>query len=530
MTESALTEELERVFESLFDETDRTIAQRRTLCLENPETLEVLGADLGLSRERIRQREDKLRRRIQRGARNFTGSLSNEIHRFSSRIGDALIQEDAASHLPKSLSESASFREPTTPLLFFLYLAGPYALWEDLLVRQDLRTKVRSLSEQTWAALRCNKKVTVEEADRFADWHGITSPDIVNQVLDNLQSKHAHVYDLPGGNYVFEPKAADRAVRELQTQGVPLNIEELSKRSGVSAGTLRNCVLSDERIVRLDRSMYGLREWGHEKYDGIVASIHRAIDVMGGHGQLEDIADWVTRHFNVSWNSVVAYASSHHGFLTSNGVVRVRKPDDPPAVADYRELGEVGDCLEIDGLPALRVKVDQSLWRGSGHRIPRNWAVRAGLSPGQKLNLENGTGAINLSWVGREPTLGSLRSLATENGWPQSGLAFIILAEDELRSIWRQYPPEPSEDPATIARAMGCLFAFAEPTQRHPLSGDFWMLLGERLGLQAHHRVPGTILARLKSRREKIVEPYVEALRESLLISEARGLVIQLNI
>ena len=399
-----------------------------------------------------------------------------------------------------------------------------------MLVRRDLRTKIRSLSQQTWATLRRKRQLTVEDADRFAVEHDIISPDIVNQVLDTLQSQHSHVYDLPGGEYVFEPKAADRAVRELNMQRRPLEIDELAQRSDVSSGTLLNYILRDERIVRIDRDKYGLRKWGLEEYQGIVGSIHRALEVMGGYGRLEDVADWVTQHYDVSWNSVMAYGSSHYDFVVSNGMVRVRKPDEPLDFTDYRELGVVGDCLEIDGHAALRVMIDPLLWRGSSHPIPRNWATRAGLRPGRKLSLENGNGPINLSWVGREPALGSLRSLAMENNWPRRGVAFLTLADDELRSAWKHCPPEPSEDPSEISRAMGCLFAFSEPSQGHPLAGGFWVLLGERLGLQPEHRVPGMILARLKSRREKIVEPYVESLERSLLISEARGLMIRVDV
>lgn len=530
MTARTLIEELERLLESLGDRTDHTIALHRTVALEDPLTLEQLGKDLGLSRERIRQREARLKRRIESRKRTLPESLSIKVREFADQVGDGLIQEDVFELLPTSLSNSVSFRDPSSSLLFFLYVAGPYDLWGDLLIRRKLSTKLRSLSEQTWATLRRKRELTVEEADQFADWHGISSPDIVNQVLNDLQSRHSHVYALPGGVYVFEPKAADRAIRELKNQGRPLEIDELAQSADVSPATLLNYILHDERIVRTDRNKYGLSEWDHEEYDGIVNSIHQAIEAMGGYGRIEDVADWVTRRFDVSWNSVMTYAGSHYDFVASNGIVRVRKPDELPALTDHREPGVVGDCLEIAGYATLRVIIDPLLWRGSGLPIPRSWATRAGLHPGGRLSLQNGTGPINLSWVGIEPALGSLRSLAIENNWPQRGVVFLILAGDELKTTWRHYPPDPSDDPLVIARAMGCLFAFSEPSKGHPLGGDFWVILGERLGLQPEYRVPGMILARLKSRREKVMEPYVAALERSLLISESRGLTVQVNV
>ena len=91
-------------------------------------------------------------------------------------------------------------------------------------------------------------------------------------------------------------------------------------------------------------------------------------------------------------------------------------------------------------------------------------------------------------------------------------------------------PPEPSKDALKAAMAMDSLFALPEHLNELHLDGAFWTALGDRLGLEPLHKVPGVILSRLRSRREKITDPYVEALREALLISESRGLVIQIDI
>ena len=530
MKTDTLIDELEELFESLGDDTDRTIALQRVFALENPATLEKLGNALGLSRERIRQREARLKRRANAGRGAFPETLSREVSKFANQIGGGLLQDEALQSLPTPFLGTDSFRKTTMPLVFFLYLAGPYELWGDLLVQKKLGTKIKSLCEQSWGTLRRTGVLTVDDADQFAEWHGIASPDIVNQVLAYLQSEHSHIYDLPGGKYVFEPRAADRAVRILEERGRPLEIDQLAQICEVSSGTLLNAISHDDRIARLDRCTYGLRQWGSQEYDGIVGSIHKALGLMGGSGPLEDVADWVTEHFDVSWSSVITYGTSHYDFVTSKGNVRLRKPNEKPALTDSRELGEVGDCLEIDGRPALRVMIDANLWRGSGRPVPRVWARKVGLFPGHKLNLGTGKNRINLSWVGNEPALGSLRAIASEEGWPQQGVGFVIPDGSELRATWKHLSPDPSEEAATIARAISSLFALPEPLQGHPLGGDFWMLLGERLRLQPQHRGPGMVLARLATRREKVVEPYVDALRQALLMSESRGLVVKLDV
>ena len=529
MTEDILINHLRDLFDGLGNETDRTIAIQRTFALANPATLEQLGNVLGVTRERVRQREASVKQRAISKKMALAGELSQEVSSFAHRVGDGLIQHEALEALPDSLAGSGTFKEASVPLLVFLYLAGPFELWGDLLVQQTLRTKINSLSSQSWATLRHRKMLTVENADEFADWHDITSPDIVNQVLADIQSEHPHVSHLSGGVYIYEPKASDRATRALEEQNSPLDLDQLAQICSVSPRTLLNYIKQDERLVRLDRNVYGLKKWGHHEYDGVVGSIHKALAAMGGTGHLEDIADWVTENFDVSWNSVISYACSHHDFITVNGNVRLRKPDELIDLIASRDLGEVGDCLEIDGYPTLRVAIDATLWRGSGSPVPRPWAIKLGLRPGQKLTFLAGKEHINLSWIGKEPALGSLRTIALENNWPRRGVAFLTLVESGVELTWKHYPPEPSEDVSSVARAMSRLFAFSEISQGHPLGGSFWVILGERLGLPPQYRVPGMVLARLRSRREKIVEPYVQALEHSFLLSEAHGLVVQVD-
>lgn len=530
MSAGTLTDELVRFFKALGDATDRTIALGRVLPLENPETLEALGNSLDLSRERVRQREARIKRRVETGKAILSNTSLDEVSRFATAIGQGLPQNETLQLLPAPFSGVGSLRNPPTSLTLFLYVAGPYELWGDLLLQKRLRARIRSLCQQSWSVLRRKGVLTIDDADRLAAQHGVTSPDVVNEVLTHLQSEHSHVYSLPGGKYVLEPRAADRAVRALTEHGDPLALGQLARVCEVAPGTLLNAISNDSRIARLDRNTYGLKEWGHQEYDGIVGSIHKALELMDGIGPLEDVADWVTEHFDVSWNSVISYGHSHHDFVVSNGMLRLRNPSEEPALVDNRTLGEVGDCLVIGGYPTLRVMIDETMWRGSGRPVPRAWAREIGLRPGCRLMLGRGKGRINVSWVEKEPSLGSVRHLASENGWPQRGVAFLTLAEDDLRTSWKPFPPEPSTEPSTIVQAMGSLFALSVPLQEHPLDGGFWMHLGERLGLEHSYGVPGMVLARLSGRRERVVEPYVDALRQALLISEARGLVVQLDV
>ena len=524
-----ILEELGELFQSLGDHKDLTIAARRVLAPENRTNLDTLGRDFGFSREAVRQRETKVERRIAARRTALSETLSAEVSAFAAQVRDGLDLNDALRSLPASLTAEEP-SEPATLYELFLYLAGPYEIWHGLLLRAELIKKAGNLRQKLWTSMRSEGALTIDAADQYADRFGIKSPDVVNKILESIESEHKHVYVIPGGTYIYLPKAADRAVRALREHNSPLASSQLAHICGVSPGTLLNAVGNDDRIIRLDRDRYGLTQWNFYEYDGIVGSIHKALEALGDMAPLDKVAEWVTEQFNVEWSSVINYATRHHDFVTSNGKVRCRRNDEEPDWTSSQGLGEVGDCLHIDGRPALRVVIDANLWRGSGQPIPRAWADKAGASPGLKKNLWTEHDSVTVSWVGNEPTLGSLRALALKNGWPQEGIGFLILEGDRLVTSWRPLPPEPSKDALKAAMAMDSLFALPEHLNEHPLDGAFWTALGDRLGLEPLHQVPGVILSRLRSRREKITDPYVEALREALLISESRGLVIQIDI
>ena len=524
-----ILEELGEIFHSLGDRKDLDIAARRVLALQDKTNLDTLGQDFGFSKEAVRQREAKVERTIVARRIALSKTLSAEVSEFAALVREGLDLNDALRSLPAPLVKEET-KQSVTLRRLFLYLAGPYEIWHGLLLRADLTQKAGSLRQKLWTSLQSKRVLTIDTADQCGERFGIQSPDVVNKILETIETEHNHVYVIPGGTYIYLPKAADRAVRALREQDSPLASSQLAQFCGVSQGTLLNAVGNDDRIVRLDRDRYGLTQWNFYEYDGIVGSIHKALEALGDMAPLDKVAEWVTEQFNVEWSSVISYATRHHDFVTSNGKVRRRRNDEGPDWTSSQELGEVGDCLYIDGCPALRVVINANLWRGSGQPVPRAWADKAGVNPGLKKNIGTGHDSVTVSWVGSEPALGSLRALGLKHGWPQEGIGFLILDGDTLVTSWRPSPPEPSKDASKAAIAMNSLFALPEHPNEHPLDGAFWTVLGARLGLEPLHQVPGLILPRLRSRREKIADPYVEALREALLISESRGLVVQIDI
>jgi len=448
---------------------------KRVLCLGRPNTRREIGKEFGITQEWVRQIERGIRRRLFHKRRQLSEQLSVVVKQFRTDIGEGIILEEAKQLLSEAGVTSGATLTFDVSTTLFLYLAGPYHIWNDLLVLSTFVNKLESLRQKFWNHLQ-QSVLTIEQADELANTLGIHSPDIVNSVLTELQHRYSHLYNLSGGRYAYYPHAVDRAVMYLENEAQPMDVDSLAALCGVSSGGLLNAMSLDDRLVCVDRRTYGLRSWGFKEYEGVVGSIHQALEYFGGRAYLYDVADWITEHFNVSWSSVITYATSHRDFMIEDGMLRTRSSHEAVRGTIEKDIGAVGGCLIIDGHPALRVVIDSQLWRGSGRPIPRAWALKAGLNPGEKLVLGNNGRTLVISWIGNEPALGSMRNLALSDSWPEHGLGFIILADDKLVTVTTPPPPKPSTDANIIASAMNSLFAISHNNQGHPLSGFFGLL------------------------------------------------------
>ena len=90
MTTVTIVEELDTIMHSLGDQKDRAIASRRVLALQDPTTLDILGNELGFSKERVRQREVKIKRRLNARRMALSGALLAEVSEYAARAEDGL--------------------------------------------------------------------------------------------------------------------------------------------------------------------------------------------------------------------------------------------------------------------------------------------------------------------------------------------------------------------------------------------------------------------------------------------------------
>ena len=177
---------------------------------------------------------------------------------------------------------------------------------------------------------------------------------------------------------------------------------------------LRNRLLGDERFIRTDRHRVGLRRWGLEEYSGIVDEIEEEIARRGGHADVDDLVQTLTRQFDLRASSVVSYTTVPR-FVVAGGRIHVRRQDEP-FVPTRTLFDEARAFLLDEHRCCYRVRVDDDLLRGSGRPLPQGVGVWLGVLPGTRREFRfRDDEVLLISWPDSAllgPALGSLRRQA----------------------------------------------------------------------------------------------------------------------
>ncbi len=420
-----------------FDERERAILDRVLDFDGSAPTLQEIGDRFQVTRERIRQVEVKVRRRLDQAlASPETRALVAAADRLRDRLGGAvpseLLVDEFAAYPPDLLDR------------LILHLAGPYRFdgdWYVLSAIGDFASCVRStfdsVAEGGVASVAALLDALTELGVRTEYAERAIHSDERLSVRDDI------VLDWSGS-------LATKATIALRIAGRPLSFEELvafvqpNSERGMS-----NQEHADDRISRVGVARFALSEWNMEEFHGLVpAMVDRLAD---GPAALEELRVELAREYAVSPNSVAIIASTHPVFLLEAGKVMLRPPDRPyvPSTDIERTRG----CYLIDGVWSWRIPVDRDVLRGSGRQLPEAFAVHLGGAPLSKGSLESPVGPIALSWH-QYPSIGSLRAAARsldaeEGDWlfvrrvRPSGIDFRLVRSDAV-----------PEDPAGAIRAL----------------------------------------------------------------------------
>lgn len=417
-----------------FDERQRAILERILDLDKSAPTLEQVGAEFGVTRERIRQIEEKVRDRLKAASTSADHlALVAAANRLSERLGAAVplaeIERDFAEFPPDLIDR------------LLLHLAGPYRIRGEWVLHKSIEGDLQS------AVLGAFESV----ADA-----GCAPCDALFDALDEIGIRTEHraaalestpklrrfddvVVDWRGS-------MADKSERILGLRGEAMTAEELVDAIGAASEASLTGQLASDRFTRVGPGRYALSSWDMAEYRGVVHAMVQRIAAAGRPLDVGELSVEIHDEYGASPNSVKILAGTHPAFVLESGQVAMRTPDQP--YRPTQQLGETPRCYLVDGMWVWRYTVDHDVLRGSGRAIPESVAVHLGLLPLQKHRVSTPHGDLALSWW-QQPTMGSTRAVARhleadEGDWlflvcrSTAAVEFRLLRNDELA-------PDPSE-------------------------------------------------------------------------------------
>jgi len=409
---------LQRCVGSLDDRVQQILARR--FFADQSETLDVLGQDLGLTRERVRQIEAKARAEMVEALESgrplaTLGAAVREL------VGTVLPLADLLTLVPALAHSVEAAGQPAWRVLD--RLDDAYEITDGWCMSPTFQTA---------------QSVTLTRLQELVNRHGVASICDLGPLNPNQPDERAIASQrdwlrycgcVVDGDYVFTrvQSIGDRAAAILSVAGTPTSSQDILDRFGVerNLGSLKNAMASDDRFERVDRDKWALAEWGLESYSGIRAVIRDEIAREGGQIPIDTLIERITGKYTVSASSVITYASAPP-FEARDGVVRLAAGD-----RNVRKGPERTRRLyrRADGW-VYRVTVTKDHLRGSGFPAPVAVAAITGVQPGQSRQLDSVLGPQAVNWTGSQPAFGSILRFLVDSDIETGSEIFLVLGDD----------------------------------------------------------------------------------------------------
>jgi very-short-patch-repair endonuclease len=417
---------------------------RRRLLAEAPVTLEEIGMDYGVSRERIRQVEVKVRK----AARALVDGPSAEpaVAAAVAELGRRLGAFAPVSRLTGGHRSGGDLTLPETALLWL----GGWAIDGPILVRDGFE-----LPDTGDLPLVDGGP----EVDRTELESRLVAMGVLDELLDVAVESLDGVQLVDGSLMLWARSKVDQAVSVLASRGGPMSTDEIAEAIGgqVSMRSLRQRLFEDPRIVRTSRTHVGLATWGLPEYTSVVTLMQARL--AEGSMSVHELAEALSDDFDVSTASVVLYSRAPV-FVLKGAEIALRTAADGPfeprdAVHTVAGLYRAGDDVMIWHRP-----VDADLLRGSGQALPMEIGTFIGVGPGGQRLLHTGVRDIPVTWpmtshVG--PQIGSLKLLVEARGGSAGDIVRVLFdrTRGELEMEVRPAAPAEEEPAELVARLTG---------------------------------------------------------------------------
>ena len=400
----------------------------RIFARNKPDTLEILGIRHGLTRERVRQLERQIIKKLEF---MFHSEKYYPVKRRATKLREKLGSAVPATHagVEEALNwVIADFKHADNRTLLkglFMWLAGPYKEREGwLLINHKIIENSRKglLAQQTDSAL-----IPTMNAHQVLSELGIRETHH-DSWIDYLKIFRR----VPDGLLHFTGNVLDKVERLLRYDNRPMSVEELIEITGpFSIRAVRQRLMEDPRFWRINRQNQFVLAGtvGYDEYTGITDEIIQELEACGGSATVEHLVEKISKTYGVQPSSVIAYLNTPLFVRTDSGTVHVSQKEN---VIIDTDISKTANCYQINGQWAWRVKVDYQLLRGSGRLCPNAFAQKLGCNLGDRIELDSSHGFVTVSWPRASTNgaaIGSIRRALQELNAEDGDYVFVI-AED----------------------------------------------------------------------------------------------------
>ena len=406
------------------DERRRIIARRRTYA-RTPEKLAALGKEFGVSRERARQLEVRLRWEVERAASH---TLERAVAWLDKAVGMAA-RPEKFERILGLLVDDAPLRWRTAAKVAIMQAAG-YEYLDGVIGSEAFRVLIERA--QQLAPGFTNEAGVIDE-DALRGRMGAADAPEWDALVGNAGLVRI------GGSLVLRDTRRARVFLALREIGEASRRDVIAEVAGINDNSsLSSLLSSDPLFARFTKEKWGLSDWTDDPYEGVVDAIMKRIVKGGGEVSVASLVEEIPARFEVLPATVRNYLGTRK-FEVDGDRVRIV----PAPVAPERDLGEARDVAwSPDGTPVLRFPVGMHHLRGNSQKISVAVAqhLGVGLDGSVKIPFEHPRGVDDASVIWRSydpngPEIGRLREALLECGLQPGEEAFVLLRRGGLRLL-----------------------------------------------------------------------------------------------
>jgi len=284
-----------------------------------PMTLDAIGKNYGITRERVRQIENHALNTI-RKSKNYTEELPvfNEMEKLIHSLGGIVVEQDLLDHVSKDINTQSHMN-------FLLVLGHPFKrIKEDedfkhrWFIDEGLAEKIHNSLKKLYENLKDNELVTEQEMVRvFLSY----VEDVAEQYrTEEIAKRWLSLSKKVGKNPLCEwgktessnistKGMRDYAYLVIRKHGSPIHFREVAKaitavfNKKAHVATTHNELIKDPRFVLVGRGLYALSEWGY--MSGVVKDVIKKLIEKHGPLSKQEVVDKVMKERYVKENTIV---------------------------------------------------------------------------------------------------------------------------------------------------------------------------------------------------------------------------------